>query len=334
LEPLALAIRKSFVTGNVEFAVINTISYIKRSFHTGRPISVLTGEVEALAHMHGNHFGDEDLSHEPVYSSLLQFYLTPLYNVLRELKGEEDFSEEEESSFPFDKVKFVNNDDIIEAAEERDSGAFHANLSIQTSKAFICRDMENALKFTDLYCQHFLSEGSKYKGINNEVFEALTTFYFMRETGEEQYWIRGENAMRKIKDWAVHSDWNFRNKLLLVEAEMYNTQKDYEKAALCYEASIIAAQQHKFIHEEAIASELAGNFFLERDLHEKSRLFFENSIKCHKKWGASAVAKRIEGIIQNEFGSDCLGPKPDEGSFCLVPADTQEENYSRKRQLY
>jgi len=308
LEPLAQGIRLSFALGNVEFAMINTIYYIGRSFKTGKTISVLTGEVEALARQHGNHFGNDSSTDTPVYSPLLQFYLTPLYNILRELKGDEDNLEEEEPSFPLNKVKFVNNDDIVKAALERDRACFHTIISYQTFKAFVCRDMESALKFTDLYFEHFLTEGSRtvYRSIGNEFYEALITFYFMRQTGEERYWVRGENALLKIREWSIHSDWNFKNKLLLVEAEMHNTRKDFHKAASCYEASIRAAQEHKFIHEEAIAIELAGIFFLDRGLHQLSLSFFEDSIECYEKWGAYAVAKRIKNRIRDEFVTDCV----------------------------
>ena len=136
--------------------MINTVYYIPRSFITGQSISVLTGEVGALARQHGNHFGNDASSDTPVYSPLLQFYLTPLYNILRELKGDEDFPEEEEPLFSLDKVKFVNNDDIMKAALERDKACFHYIISIRTVEAFACRDMESALEITNLYFEHFL----------------------------------------------------------------------------------------------------------------------------------------------------------------------------------
>ena len=58
------------------------------------------------------------------------------------------------------------------------------------------------------------------------------------------------------------------------------------------------------MNEEAIASELAAYFFLERGLHEKSYSLFMNSVECYKKWGALAVAQRVETTIQNKLGSD------------------------------
>ena len=73
-------------------------------------------------------------------------------------------------------------------------------------------------------------------------------------------------------------------------------------AAICYEASIEAARKHKFIPEEAIANELAGLFFLEEGNREKSLSYFEQSTACYRTWGASAIARRVEGFIEKEFG--------------------------------
>ena len=82
--------------------------------------------------------------------------------------------------------------------------------------------------------------------------------------------------------------------------------KDFDKAQLCYEASIKAAQEHRFIQEEAIAQELAGIFFLERGERRRSHSYFNHSLSCYQRWGAFAVVRRIGDFIQNEFGSDLM----------------------------
>ena len=95
--------------------------------------------------------------------------------------------------------------------------------------------------------------------------------------------MRGQNALNKLREYATHSEWNFKNKVLLVEAEFCNTEKSYNKAATLYEASVEAAKLHKFIHEEAIASECAGIFFLERGLRQKSLSYFKHASECFKE---------------------------------------------------
>ena len=133
-------------------------------------------------------------------------------------------------------------------------------------------------------------------------------------------------------EWSIHSDWNYKNKLLLMEAEYHNTQKDYANAAICYETSIKAAQDHKHIHEEAISHELAGTFFFERGLHQKSYLFYRQSIECYKKWGANAVVRRLENILFANFDTDLMRDIcPIETVFLPVPP---EEKSTRKKRLF
>ena len=139
-----------------------------------------------------------------------------------------------------------------------------------------------------------------------EAFLLLFSPTFPLLVGDERYQIRGENALSKMKGWLIHSDWNVKNKLLLIEAELHNTMKDFDMAESCYEASIKAAREHRFIQEESIANELAGIFNLERGQRQRSHSYFKSSLSCYQKWGAFTVVKRIGDFIQNEFGTDLM----------------------------
>ena len=135
-----------------------------------------------------------------------------------------------------------------------------------------------------------------------------------------------------MREWSAHSDWNFKNKLLLVEAELYYTRKDYARAAICYEASIEAAHEHKFMNEEAMASELAGIFCFEIGLLSKAKSHYLHSVECFKKWGALAVCSRLESSIRSKFGQDSMqnGPIDDTGPASF--AFPSKEPCSKKRQ--
>jgi hypothetical protein len=115
---------------------------------------------------------------------------------------------------------------------------------------------------------------------------------------------RGQSVLAKMRRWSEHSTWNWKNKMLLLDAESMRTMGEIDKAGPLYDDAIRSAREHKFIHEEAIASELAGTFYYERGLHQKSYSCFVHSLNCYKKWGAHAVARRVETDIQDYFGND------------------------------
>lgn len=156
LEPLARSIRVSFSTGNIVFALASTVYYIARSFISGKDIELLLTEVETLARQHSNHFGN-DSSGKTVYNPLLQFYLAPIYNVLSEFRKAADLPSKRETHFPWDKVDLVENDQILKLAIEANQPAsVHGILTYQTAKSLFCRDMESALKYTNMFSDHFM----------------------------------------------------------------------------------------------------------------------------------------------------------------------------------
>jgi hypothetical protein len=106
-----------------------------------------------------------------------------------------------------------------------------------------------------------------------------------------------------LEEWLAHSEWNFKNKQLLLEAEFHYSMKNSSVAATCYEASIKAAHEHKFIQEEAIANELAGLFFLEEGQRQKALSCFKQSTECYRVWGAFAIARRVQAFVEKEFGT-------------------------------
>jgi hypothetical protein len=134
-----------------------------------------------------------------------------------------------------------------------------------------------------------------------------------------------------MKLWSEHSSWNFENKMLLLEAERMHTLGIYDRAATLYEAAIRSAREHKFIHEEAIASELAGILFCERRLHEKALNFLMHSAQSYRKWGALAVAKRVDTFVANRYREDYkqLGLNEDALSYIFASS----EDASKKRQV-
>ena len=137
-------------------------------------------------------------------------------------------------------------------------------------------------------------------------FEGLASFLLARQTSdsERSRWIdKGDKVLTKMKYWSEHSSWNWESKVILLEAEKTYTAGTSEQAASLYERAIRLAHEHKFIHDEAIASELAGVFFSERGLRMKAEALLLHSIQCYKTWGAIAVAKRVETFLAAKYGS-------------------------------
>ena len=120
--------------------------------------------------------------------------------------------------------------------------------------------------------------------------------------------------------------------MLLLEAMLMHTYGNYDGVKLLYISSIQSARQHRFIHEEAIASELAGDFFCEQGHQIDSYALYMHSIKCYIKWDALAVAMRVQSSIESKFDSENITVNVDEvmkrilGEAMDEPASNKREN--------
>ena len=140
-------------------------------------------------------------------------------------------------------------------------------------------------------------------------FEGLASFLLARQSinnvHESAKWIeRGLSVLTRMRCWSEYSSWNWEDKLLLLEAENMHTMVEFEKASSLYDSAIRSAHEHKFVHGEAIASELAGAFYHKLGLHQKSYSYYVHSAKCYEKWGAHAVARRVDSFMRDNFPSD------------------------------
>jgi predicted ATPase/GAF domain-containing protein/anti-anti-sigma regulatory factor/tRNA A-37 threonylcarbamoyl transferase component Bud32 len=97
---------------------------------------------------------------------------------------------------------------------------------------------------------------------------------------------------------------NFRQKLLLVEAEAARISGDAQAAADLYDRAIDAAQENGFLHYQAIASELCARFYLGIGKRRIARLYMTDAHHGYLRWGATAKADDIASkhpdlLIQN-----------------------------------
>ena len=107
-------------------------------------------------------------------------------------------------------------------------------------------------------------------------------------------------AIATMKSAAANSDWNFTNKLLLLEAEKQSLQVQHWRAIDLYDASIASAKRSGFIHEQGLACEKAGLYFMrEQKNKEKALEYFEQARECYQEWGSSMKV----AFIQKELDS-------------------------------
>ena len=71
-------------------------------------------------------------------------------------------------------------------------------------------------------------------------------------------------------------------------------------------ASIKSAKAHRFIHEEAMAHERFGIYFLEHDRAEEGTKYLCTAVEQFGQWGAASKAAHLEQFIIEVDPSGCL----------------------------
>ena len=130
--------------------------------------------------------------------------------------------------------------------------------------------------------------------------DGLIAFFFARKhrKDDEVKWTDiGFGVMESLKKWATNSDWNFSNKMFLLEAEYYFLMEDHTRAMYCYNASIAAARDHRFIHEEGLAEEKLATYLLHKSNPDEALGHFNNAKKCYEVWGAHTLVQHVEKAI-------------------------------------
>eukprot|EP00984_Skeletonema_dohrnii_P026077 scaffold15349_cov139-Skeletonema_dohrnii-CCMP3373.AAC.2 len=92
----------------------------------------------------------------------------------------------------------------------------------------------------------------------------------------------------------------------LLEAEEAFSNNDYEAAKLFYKQAILSAKLHKFVHEEAMAYELAAYFHLELGEMEQSMEYFLAAHGRYNEWGAFGKCNSLFEFVNNNFSPSSI----------------------------
>ena len=135
--------------------------------------------------------------------------------------------------------------------------------------------------------------------------DGIIAFYCARKSGasdeEKQKWAQtGIEKMKTFREWEKRSDWSFGNKTLLLEAEYYSFMGKHGMATEKYSTSIASAKEHRFIHEEGLANYLCGQYHLSESRRTEAQSSFLEAKKCYTRWGALALAERMDILISDE----------------------------------
>ncbi|MFW9262951.1 AAA family ATPase [Nostoc sp. CALU 546] len=124
---------------------------------------------------------------------------------------------------------------------------------------------------------------------------SLTALYPTVSSQEQKLFLQTlESHQQQLQYWAKHGPENFLHKSQLVAAEIARIEGRDLEAMRLYEQSITSAREQGFIQYEALANELAANFYFEREFELIAKTYLEVAKNTYMRWQAFAKVKHLE----------------------------------------
>jgi histidine kinase len=131
-------------------------------------------------------------------------------------------------------------------------------------------------------------------GVHNFYYSLALLAHYPDSDNEEAYLAIVNSNQQIMRTWAYHAPMNYQHKYELVEAEKARICSDKLAAMDYYDLAIKGATANGYIHEEALAYELAGEFYQSLDKEISARAYLTKAYYAYIRWGATAKVKHLE----------------------------------------
>ena len=99
---------------------------------------------------------------------------------------------------------------------------------------------------------------------------------------------------KQLEIWAENCPENFENRAALTGAEVARIEgRDFEAMRL-YEQAIRSAHANGFVHNEALANEVAARFYTARGFEQIAQVYLRNARRCYMMWGADGKVRQLD----------------------------------------
>ncbi|BBM83960.1 AAA family ATPase [Candidatus Uabimicrobium amorphum] len=106
--------------------------------------------------------------------------------------------------------------------------------------------------------------------------------------------------LRKLRKWQNNCPENFAHKYLIVQSEILRVENKFLKAMKSYQRAIAETKKIGFVHQQALANELAANMYFQLQIDDVAKVYTQQAITCYTKWGATKKARQLQTLLQQK----------------------------------
>ncbi|KRR03397.1 trifunctional serine/threonine-protein kinase/ATP-binding protein/sensor histidine kinase [Bradyrhizobium valentinum] len=182
---------------------------------------------------------------------------------------------------------------------------------------FFAGDYASALEASPRAQRLLWSLGSQFETAEYQFYSALTHAVSCDSAaaGERQQHLDAVAAHHKqLQLWAANCPDNFENRAALVGGEIARIEGRELDAEHLYEQAIRSARANGFIHNEALANELASRFYAARGFEKIARLYLQDARYGYLRWGADGKVRQLDRLHPSLAAPEAHGPTANIGS--------------------
>ncbi|TAE99220.1 MAG: GAF domain-containing protein [Oscillatoriales cyanobacterium] len=163
--------------------------------------------------------------------------------------------------------------------------------------SYLFKEPEEALASASLAAEYAKAAvGFMMIGTHNLYYSlALLAVYPTADSEQQQQYLMQVVAnQEKMQKWAHHAPMNYQHKYDLVEAEKARICGENWAAGEYYDRAIEGAKEQGYTQEEALANELAAEFYYACKKDKIARVYLTEAYYGYIRWGAIAKVKDLE----------------------------------------
>ncbi|TAD83443.1 MAG: GAF domain-containing protein [Bacteroidetes bacterium] len=281
LRPLQESYHIGLETGAIEFACINTNIYCIHAYLSGKRLHRLEEETQAYSNSFNQFKQETNFNYNEVYRQAMLNFLGRAANPVV-LTGT-----------AYDEEKMVKQN--LERNDKTGTFFIHFNKLILNYYFHNYADAALQAAEARLLLEAVLA---KFEIPNHHFYEALSLLALYPQAGSEQgkFMRRVKGNMGKLKTWAKTAPENYKHKYDLLEAECMRLAGKTNQARLVYDRAIAGASANQYLHEEALAYELTGRFYLDLKSEDLAEFYLKASYNAYREWGAEAKLRQMEQV--------------------------------------
>jgi predicted ATPase/signal transduction histidine kinase/tRNA A-37 threonylcarbamoyl transferase component Bud32 len=280
LQPLLENYQTGLETGVLEYAAYSIHAYCYYSYFIGKPLVTLKQEMAQYSHTIARLKQENILKRNNLF-----------WQVVLNLTGH--------SNHPCHLIGEVYDEKIqLERYQQaNDKTTIHYLHLNKCILYYLFQEYAPALENAKIAEQHL-------EGVTGMFVVAIFHFYdslarlalypSLPKSEQEAVLTKVSGNQEKMTQWAHHAPMNYQHKYDLVEAERSRVLGKDDDAREFYDKAIALAHENEYLNEEALAYELAGQFYWLKGMPKVAQVYLRDAHYAYQQWGALAKVKNLE----------------------------------------